>query len=87
MATTPTSASAATAATQRPDATILDHCYDEEGAAAFLGVSPRSLERWRALRKGPPFLRYTHRVYYPKTDLVNWAFSQRVDPSAEKRAA
>jgi hypothetical protein len=56
--------------------TILDHCYDETGAATFTEKSPRTLQRWRALRSGPPFIKLGNRILYPKGDLLRWVLSQ-----------
>jgi hypothetical protein len=58
------------------DNTILDYCFDEAGAANFLDNSERTLQRWRALKEGPRYVRVGHRVYYPKNDLIKWALGQ-----------
>jgi hypothetical protein len=45
----------------------------ETAAAAFLTVSPRTLQRWRAVGFGPPFLRYSARaIRYRLVDLRAW---------------
>ena len=46
-------------------------------AAALLGLSPRTLERYRVTGGGPPFLRYCNRVHYLRTDLDAWALAGR----------
>ena len=42
-------------------------------AAALLGLSPRTLERYRVTGGGPPFLSYCNRVHYLRSDLDAWA--------------
>lgn len=46
-------------------------------AAAFLGLSPRTLERFRVEGRGPAFLKLGRRVVYSLGDLVRWAEGQR----------
>jgi Helix-turn-helix domain len=52
---------------------------DEKEAAAFLRVSARTLQRWRVVGFGPPFLRYSTRcIRYRLRDLERWQQEQRV---------
>ena len=51
-------------------------------AAAVLKRSPVTLERWRRLRCGPPFLRVCGRVLYRADDIAGWLDSQRQEPGA-----
>lgn len=46
-------------------------------AADFLGLSPRTLERFRVEGRGPSFLKLGRRVVYSREDLVKWAEAQR----------
>ena len=46
-------------------------------AAAVLGLSPRTLERYRVIGGGPPFLTYCNRVHYLRSDLDSWALEGR----------
>lgn len=50
-------------------------------AANFLRVSIPTLERWRTLGAGPPFVRCGRRILYRVQDLEDWLASQRVSPS------
>jgi hypothetical protein len=45
--------------------------------AAKLGRSVVTLERWRRLRKGPPFYRVMGRVVYDPTDVDAWLEAQK----------
>lgn len=48
------------------------------GAAAYLGLSPRTLEKWRVLGDGPPYSRLGgRRVVYYLADLDAWLMSRR----------
>ena len=46
-------------------------------AATFLGLSPRTLERFRVEGRGPAFLKLGRRVVYSRDDLVKWAEARR----------
>ncbi len=53
---------------------------DQEEAARFLHVQPRTLESWRQRRIGPRFVRYSLRcVRYRSQDLQAWLDSQSID--------
>nr|WP_231373888.1 helix-turn-helix domain-containing protein [Thioalkalivibrio sp. ALE11] len=41
-------------------------------AAEYLHLSPRTLIRWRNMRKGPPWVKLGHRVIYRRADLDAW---------------
>lgn len=47
-------------------------------AAAFLRLTTRTLDRFRAAREGPAYCRFGNRVYYARADLLTWVWSQRV---------
>ena len=51
-------------------------------AARYLRAQPRTLERWRLERVGPPYIKVGHRVVYRRVDLDTWLLSRRVDPGA-----
>jgi hypothetical protein len=45
-------------------------------AAAYLNLSPRTLENWRVLGGGPRFRKFGRRVIYAIDDLELWAGAQ-----------
>lgn len=49
---------------------------DSTGAATFLGLRPRTLDRWRWAGKGPRYRRHGGRVMYAIADLTAWSESQ-----------
>lgn len=60
-------------------------------AAAFLRLSPRTLEKQRVIGGGPRFRKFGRRVLYAVADLEAWAdshsFEMTCDPEyAERRA-
>lgn len=55
-------------------------------AGAFLGLSPRTLERFRVEGRGPTFLKLGRRVLYARADLVRWAEAQRRSSTADAGA-
>lgn len=46
-------------------------------AAAFLGLSPRTLDRYRVNGDGPAFHKFGNRVRYARADLEAWASARR----------
>jgi hypothetical protein len=52
-------------------------------AAEFLGVSERTLERWRVTGAGPPYLKRNRCVRYLLADLINWAEAGRRHSTSE----
>ncbi|WP_428992271.1 helix-turn-helix transcriptional regulator [Pseudoxanthomonas suwonensis] len=60
-------------------------------AAAFLRLSPRTLEKLRVIGGGPRFRKFGRRVMYAVEDLVAWAdtrtFEATFDPEYAARRA
>jgi len=56
---------------------------NQDQLAALLGVSERTLERWRSEHLGPPFVRLVGlgSVRYRKADVDQWLEGQLVRPS------
>lgn len=57
------------------DATRPEHSVrhlDQEKLARRWSLSPRTLERWRWLRKGPPHMKIGGRVIYNVADIEAW---------------
>jgi hypothetical protein len=65
---------------------ILDGYLSPEQAALELGVSTRTLARWRAMRIGPP---YTYigqkKLQYRRGAVLAWLQHHEKDPEAEAR--
>jgi hypothetical protein len=58
--------------------------FDQNEAAAFLHVEPRTLESWRQRRVGPRFIRYSQRcVRYRIEDLTQWLEGQIVETASD----
>lgn len=56
---------------------------DTNPAAKILHVSPRTLIRWRDLRKGPPFIKAGRRVLYRVSDIEAWLEKNKVEMVGE----
>lgn len=56
-------------------------------AAAYLGLSPRTLDRYRVSGEGPDFHRFGGRILYRKTDIEHWAAERRVSSASEEDIA
>ncbi len=54
-------------------------------AAAWLGLSPRTLDRYRVSGDGPAFHRFGSRVRYLAADLEAWASARRLPTSDDGR--
>lgn len=52
-------------------------------AAAFLGLSPRTLDRLRSNRQGPSYYRFGTLVRYRGSDLEGWAERRRVETGSD----
>ncbi|RMF05231.1 MAG: DNA-binding protein [Alphaproteobacteria bacterium] len=55
-------------------------------AARRLGLSPRTLEKWRVEGNGPPFYKIGRRVAYLEADLVEWLRGRRRRSTSEQSA-
>ncbi|HWL69429.1 MAG TPA: helix-turn-helix domain-containing protein [Geminicoccus sp.] len=56
--------------------------FSQTDLAHRWGISPRTLERWRWLRQGPPYLKIGGRVAYRLQDVETFEGAQRRAPGA-----
>ena len=56
-------------------------------AAHLLGISPRTLDRYRVSGEGPVFHKFGKRVCYARTDLEAWAAARRRASTADDGSA
>lgn len=47
-------------------------------AARYLGLAPATLNKYRSVGGGPPFIKYARVVVYRVADLTAWSTSHRV---------
>ena len=69
-----------------------DRYLNTREAAALLGLSPRTLDRYRVSGDGPAFHKFGNRVRYLRADVETWAAERRMtstadDGSSSRRAA
>ena len=57
--------------------------FDTRRAAAYLGLSARTLDGYRVSGDGPAFHRFGNRVRYRRPDLDAWAAKRRATTTAE----
>ncbi|MGD0075367.1 MAG: helix-turn-helix domain-containing protein [Candidatus Binataceae bacterium] len=56
-----------------------DSLLSQTEAAKLLNLKPRTLERWRQKRQGPPWVSYSARcVRYQLSDLNAWLMTRKV---------
>jgi predicted DNA-binding transcriptional regulator AlpA len=68
--------------------TMAERLLTQKEAAAILNLSPRALEGWRMLRKGPVFIRLSNRaVRYRASDLEKWLREREVNTQHDPRIA
>jgi predicted site-specific integrase-resolvase len=46
--------------------------YNQTELAETLGISPRTLEKWRQNGEGPMFIKLGKRVAYKESDISKW---------------
>ncbi len=56
--------------------------FTTQGAADYLGLARRTLERWRLVRLGPPYRKLGTRVVYTRAALDEWCRANTVTPLA-----
>jgi hypothetical protein len=57
----------------------------EKGATEITGFPVKTLQNWRALRKGPAYYKVGRSVRYRVGDLLDFMENCRVDPGAVPR--
>jgi hypothetical protein len=67
-----------------PDAAPLAGFLTEPEAAGALRKSVRSLQQWRADRRGPPWVKIGNTVLYPQDELRIWVRSRLERPDEAK---
>ena len=55
--------------------------------AAFLGLSPRTLDRYRVTGAGPKFHKFGNRVRYLRADVEAWAAERRYSSTSGQAAS
>lgn len=64
----------------------LEGLLTEAEYAQLRGVTPRTVKRERALRAGPPFIRWGRAVFYRRAAIETWLLEQEVAPPVKKSA-
>jgi predicted DNA-binding transcriptional regulator AlpA len=59
---------------------------NQDAAGAFLGLSARTLERFRVSGHGPNYLKLGRRIAYRREDLTAWADGRRRSSTSDKSA-
>ncbi|MHB1094443.1 helix-turn-helix domain-containing protein [Thiobacillus sp.] len=84
MRPTPLRPYPAPAATQQPAQTTQPARYlTNDEAAAFLRLSPRTLEKQRVIGGGPRFRKFGRRVMYAVVDLETWADARSFEMTSD----
>jgi predicted DNA-binding transcriptional regulator AlpA len=64
---------------------ILDGFLRREELAQQLGLSPRTIDRWEALRKGPPRVCVGRTILYSVDSVREWLRSREHEPFSMKK--
>jgi hypothetical protein len=60
----------------------MEKLFDEREAAERLNLRAWTLQNWRHLRKGPPYLKIGGRVKYRESDLNAFIKKRLIDPES-----
>lgn len=63
-------------------ATLPPH-HTKDEAAAELGLTMGTLDQWRSQGKGPPYLKFGGRIYYPRAEFETWVREQIRHPGRD----
>ena len=55
-----------------------------EAAAAYVGLSPRTLQRMRVTGEGPRYIKVRRRVIYDRLDLDDWVAKRKLRFTGEE---
>lgn len=55
----------------------LPRYFGPEQAAAYLGLSPKTMQRMRVTGEGPRYVKVRRRVIYDRLDLDDWAAKRK----------
>lgn len=64
----------------KPNKLLSDELYTRCELAAELKVSVRTLDRWHAMRIGPPRIKIGKSIFYPKDDVLTYLKGQTIHP-------
>ena len=64
----------------------LEGLLSEAEYAQLRGVSPRTVKRERALRSGPPYIRWGRAVFYRRAAIEAWLVAQESASPVKKSA-
>jgi hypothetical protein len=76
-----------TKASFEPKARVAQRYHNTRAAAIYLGLSPRTLEKWRLTGQGPPYTKCGRRCLYRLEDLDVWAEAGMRESTSQNRAA
>ena len=65
---------------------MLDDLLKPQELAEILNMKPLTLEVWRSLRKGPPWLKLGRKVFYDRKAVEEWVRQQARNPHKRKSA-
>ena len=75
-----------TKASFEPTARVAQRYHNTQAAALYLGLSPRTLEKWRLTGQGPPYTKSGRRCVYRLEDLDVWAEAGMRRSTSQNRA-
>ena len=60
------------------------HLLKTKQAAVILGVAEQTMNKWRFLKQGPPYIKYARTVLYRPEDLMEWIARFTITPTNNK---
>lgn len=64
-----------------------DPLLDPRALAAYLNITEEALEKWRASKRGPAFVRVGRLIRYRQSDVDRWLREQTVGGDDRRRTA
>lgn len=59
----------------------MEPLWKDTQVAEYLGVDEKTLERWRRLGEGPPYIRAGRQVRYKPEDVEAWVTQRTTSPA------
>jgi hypothetical protein len=75
------------APTERKRVGHIPGCSNERETARELGVSLRTLRKWRQQGRGPAFIKFARQIHYRKESVAAWLNAREIQPIQEMTAA
>jgi predicted DNA-binding transcriptional regulator AlpA len=60
---------------------MIENLMSEDELCKALGLTKPTLQTWRSLRKGPPWIKVGRNIFFDKQKVESWLQAQTRDPA------